>query len=1356
LEYYDIIMKRICLTLLLIRFSLLYFNAQQISVTPIILNSQLPSNSVQRIFQDKDGFMWFGTLDGLCRYDGYRMLIFKSGFNTPNLLTDNEITALAEDHNNNIWIGTKRGLNILNRETYNISHFSNSQIQESEIKIICITSDKTIWVGTQTSIYRYNRDLSFLKKYDESIPSMSINHIYEDSKGNIWATVWGEGLYKYDKEKDTFVRFPTIDKKNNPFRIFEDHTGQLWIGTWGDGLFLFYPHKEEKNMYVKLPTYNKDKKIEETTFFSMAYDKKNNYIWAMSFSGIFAFKYNKGTLYPESVDITDLFRNYNNIFSEIIRDKTGNLWIGTFSEGILCINFDKPFIQNYGMSSIKSQIGIATNLTALYKNDNEIWFNQNRYGLGIYDINNKKVKLYNNLNNIDLSNIACINGFRAYPEEVWLGASNSPMIYRMKKENEEPVIYKTNDLTEIITNPGHPQLFHEDKKNNVWIVTKSNVFIKPHDRDTIINVEFSFNNITGLTEDIKGNIWISTLNEGIFQLPITGNLVLDESKIKNYNYDTANQRSNITCICADNSGKIRVGTKEGNIIVYNTLTGIQTDITRSVKLTGDGILNIIDDDFGNIWISTNKKIIVYNPENEASRTFTQVDGVMVNSFLSNSYNKDKNGNILFGGNKGLSIFNLSGELSEHPSENKIFISDVKINNQSILQGSNDNRFKFNEQYLELKPEDKNIEFDFSSLNYTFPTKIRYAYKMEGLDDEWIYTDEGRQFAIYNQLKKGMHKFIIKATDENGLWDNKETVLKIYKHPAFYETTRAYMVYAILIILIAYYAITRAKRRIKLINQLKIAQIEKNKSEELTQTKLRYFTNISHDFLTPLTIISCLIDDAEIAYKGKIKHFDSIRLNLSRLRRLLQQVLDFRKIESGNMKLKISYGDISGFIKDLCYNHFLVLMKKKNISFSFSSSPNQIQAYFDADKVDKIVFNLLSNAFKYTPENGEVKIELESYKKDKNEFLRLKISDTGIGISPDDLKDIFTRFYNNRMKEAGETNGIGLSLTKELVEIHHGDIHVDSKKNTGTIFIIELPINRESYNESELGISDQTTLPVKGVEWVSVPDEDESLKSRVEPSKTAILLVEDNEELLILMKDILSKHYNVVTAINGIDAQDRLKNQEIDIIVSDVMMPELDGLSLCRILKNDLETSHIPVILLTAKNSTEDRIECYNAGADAYIAKPFDLKVLEARINNFLANKKNKQKEFKGDPEINISKLEYPSLDEQFLNNTINIIEDNLSKGDFDVVVLANKLNMSKSSLYRKMKAMTDLSPRDFIRNIRLKHACALLKDKSISISEVAYMVGFSDPKYFTACFRQEFNITPRDYQKQQQETPIKL
>uniref|UniRef100_UPI0035638F41 hybrid sensor histidine kinase/response regulator transcription factor n=1 Tax=Bacteroides ovatus TaxID=28116 RepID=UPI0035638F41 len=648
----------------------------------------------------------------------------------------------------------------------------------------------------------------------------------------------------------------------------------------------------------------------------------------------------------------------------------------------------------------------------------------------------------------------------------------------------------------------------------------------------------------------------------------------------------------------------------------------------------------------------------------------------------------------------------------------------------------------------LKSLVADLRIDFSSLNYAFPDKIKYAYKMEGVDDDWVYVRGDRQFAFYNQLPKGKRTFYLKTTDTNGLWSNYIAEIQVSKEPAFYETWWAYMFYVVLVILSLYLFYRRMKRRLQLRHELKIAQIDREKSEELVQTKLRYFTNISHDLLTPLTIITCLIDDAEMTNGSRISQLSMIRSNVNKLRRLLQQILDFRKVESGNMKLSVSKSDIVSFIDDVCKVNFAPLIRKKSQTFTFSTEDKHLIAYFDRDKIDKIVSNLLSNACKYTSEGGEIKLIMKSYQNAEHTHLRIQVVDTGEGIAPDDLENIFERFYTANKGDESESNGIGLSLTKDLVELHHGTIEVESELTKGSTFTVDFPIDKDSYQENELITGETSVNDKKAAMIFEHEDLDESgVVEDAQTNDNHLLLVEDNEELLYLMEKILSRQYHVLVAKNGLEALDIIKDNEIDIIISDVMMPEMDGLELCRNIKSNLETSHIPVILLTAKNTAEDRIECYNAGADGYISKPFELKILEARINNFIIHKKSKQEEFRTNVEVDIDSLETSSIDKDFLDKVVSVIKSNMAEGDFDVVQLADALAVSKSSLYRKMKIATGLSPIEFIRNIRLKHGSQLLKNKSMSIAEVAYECGFSNPKYFATCFKEDFGVTPKEYQK---------
>ena len=830
---------------------------------------------------------------------------------------------------------------------------------------------------------------------------------------------------------------------------------------------------------------------------------------------------------------------------------------------------------------------------------------------------------------------------------------------------------------------------------------------------------------------------------------MSSNLTFEKKGLKNLTTQTDKLVSdNIGAICIDDNGLMWMGSQDGDVFTYDPRTKKVENLSNMFDMLEEGIFNIITDQLGHIWISTNKRVIEYDPKNGGIMDYSTMDDVMVNSFMPNSYLKTRSGKILYGGNKGISVFTPYEHLSDNPRRIRTMVADVKIDGVSSLLEKDNQRFNLRSQTISFDAGDKNIEIDFSSLNYAFPDKIKYAYKMEGVDDDWVYVRGDRQFAFYNQLPKGKRTFYLKTTDTNGLWSNYIAEIQVSKEPAFYETWWAYMFYVVLVILSLYLFYRRMKRRLQLRHELKIAQIDREKSEELVQTKLRYFTNISHDLLTPLTIITCLIDDAEMTNGSRISQLSMIRSNVNKLRRLLQQILDFRKVESGNMKLSVSKSDIVSFIDDVCKVNFAPLIRKKSQTFTFSTEDKHLIAYFDRDKIDKIVSNLLSNACKYTSEGGEIKLIMKSYQNAEHTHLRIQVVDTGEGIAPDDLENIFERFYTANKGDESESNGIGLSLTKDLVELHHGTIEVESELTKGSTFTVDFPIDKDSYQENELITGETSVNDKKAAMIFEHEDLDESgVVEDAQTNDNHLLLVEDNEELLYLMEKILSRQYHVLVAKNGLEALDIIKDNEIDIIISDVMMPEMDGLELCRNIKSNLETSHIPVILLTAKNTAEDRTECYNAGADGYISKPFELKILEARINNFIIHKKSKQEEFRTNVEVDIDSLEISSIDKDFLDKVVSVIKSNMAEGDFDVVQLADALAVSKSSLYRKMKIATGLSPIEFIRNIRLKHGSQLLKNKSMSIAEVAYECGFSNPKYFATCFKEDFGVTPKEYQK---------
>ena len=618
--------------------------------------------------------------------------------------------------------------------------------------------------------------------------------------------------------------------------------------------------------------------------------------------------------------------------------------------------------------------------------------------------------------------------------------------------------------------------------------------------------------------------------------------------------------------------------------------------------------------------------------------------------------------------------------------------------------------------------------------------MRYAYRLEGVDNDWVYPEEGKNSAFYTNLGKGKYVFKVKATDKNGLWSDKITEFTIHRLPAFYETWWAYTLYVMLAIGILWSMLHLYFQQIKQENNKRLM-------EEVTQMKLRYFTNISHELLTPLTILSCLADEIESPDKGDRKRVGLIQTNIRRLKRLLQQILDLRKIDSKNMKLFVSYGDILAVVRGICEDSFDLLMKNKQIVFSYSAEQEEIKGYFDRDKLDKILFNLLSNAYKYTPQGRSVRLDMQVYVFDRHQYLRIRIQDEGIGIAPKELDRIFTRFYSNRHNKSELSNGIGLSLTKELVELHHGTIAVESQPGKGSLFIVEIPIDKECFTADELKEVDSVkdrVVETNGKEIVEEPETEEE----GEKGEYTLLLVEDNAELLLLMKGLFAKTYQVATAENGRIALEYIREHNVDIVVSDIMMPEMDGLELCRTIKSDVATSHIIVVLLTARISTENQISSYEVGADDYIPKPFEPKVLKVRLASLLKQRRKIQTEFKNNPKAGlILHTGFTSLDEQLIEKALKIVEENISDPKLDVVTLADHLHVSRSTLSRKIKAITGQTPLDFIKDIKMKYACRMLENKTVTVAEVVIALGYSDHKHFTTSFKEVFGITPSEYQK---------
>ncbi|MEA4935427.1 MAG: two-component regulator propeller domain-containing protein [Paludibacter sp.] len=1311
----------------------------------------LPNSSVKRIFQDHKGYIWLGTESGICRYDGYKLHIIKSNINQPNLLTSGNILCIAEDQENRIWFGTDRGVNVIDQNNQIIPLINDKKICNLRINSIFCDTNNKVWIGSEEGLFIYNSKDNSIKSYYHtndpmSLPGNNINHILKDRAGNIWIGMWKDGLCRFDNKHENFIAMPSFGKENNPFYIFQDSDGILWVGTWSDGLF-----RVNINQSIDFPEYtqfirnnNDPSSIGQNSVYSIVQDNISGNLWILSQNGLSIISDRKNVKF-ENINALDIFSDASNFLNHIIEDKQGNIWIATFNDGVYLANLNKSLFYSNTLDDLKKNIGYI-NVFAIFQNEDEIWLGLSNMGIYVIDRHTQHVKSISKLrhqfhtfNHFEPTTIHCFCKNKS-DNSVW-AAGNNLLVKIYKKNNQ----YFIKDISDIIKKKMNKKrisvtALYCDEKKRMWVGTRQGIYLVSEKQTRLISSVF--NNVHSICEEKNGTVWVGSTSKGLMKI------IEENGKFYLVPYTTENKKiisNEINAIMRDKNGNIWIGTNNGGLNLYNQKSDRYIPMNKKFAIMDDDIKNILQDDHnGDLWLSTNNRIIKIDMETGSSLIFSEKDNIKISSFKTGAFCKDSDGRLYFGGGNGFCSF--FPNIKKQPSiVNKTAITDIEIYNQSIFKNFDPNTFDKKTQTLYLNYRQRNIGIEFSALNFIAPSNINYAYKLKGVDENWIYVDNKRRYVNYNNLKKGKYTFQVKSTDENGVWiENTDSSLNIIVKPAPYETWWAYMLYFLTLSIISYLTYRTVINRLHLKRDLFISKIRQEKTEELTQIKLRYFTNISHELLTPLTIISCLIEDFNQDFPDKFKQYGIMRSNIIRLKRLLQQILDFRKTESGNMKLKVKEADLIDFINQNCRNNFDPLVKEKNIQFTITS-PSQLIGYFDADKIDKVLFNILSNAFKHTPKNGTINLTIQPELKNDVLYVVMFISDTGDGIESKRLPYIFDRFFGSNN---GESNGIGLSLTKELIEIHKGSISVESQINTGTTFVVELPIDGHIYTseEKEIKTKDIQISPVEINE--DTTDIDYINSQHQVNADISLLVVEDNPELLMIITNSLSRQYRVIKASNGNEAIKIIQGNDIDLVVSDVMMPEMDGITLCKTIKKDFEFSHTPVLLLTAKNQIEDRIDCYNAGADAYISKPFEMAVLVARIQNLIANRQKKNKEFQTSFNINPKNYEQDSVDGNFLREAIKMIEDNLDNFDFSHEQLIDSMSTSKSTFYRKIKSLTGLSPSEFVRNIRLKHACLMLKNRTGNISEVSYAVGFNDPKYFSTCFKTEFGLTPREYIKE--------
>lgn len=1313
----------------------------------------LPSNEIRRIHQDSEGFMWFGTRNGLIRYDGYKYVVYRNSREHPNLITHNAIMSFAEDESF-IWIGSERGLNRWDKQTRNIAKIDLQEINNAYINKIIPTQDGYLWLATSKGIFKYFSITNTLEYLHFDSPSnMDIKDAYLDSKGRVWFGLWGNGLMRYNEESNSFIQYPKINQKNTVHTIFEDNNGTLWIGTWGFGLYKVIG--EESPLTTTYQPFEEDSMagcINSSVIYSIAQDPKYGYLWVGHRNGLSILT---DTTDPHSfvnfaVDPSSDFKNNYDVNS-IYVDKSGLIWLGMFGYGIDKVNLNATKLKYNSLASIGHKVKNTT-LTSLWFNGKDLlWMGVKNNGLFIYNTIKDDYYNFSHLvkNQLNIDHEVYINNIHYIERlnEIWVSV-RSGSIFRLTL-NAQGLPVKSEELSkELVSGNFSPKVF-EDSKQNIWIFSELGFNVWTKDDKILRSTKFlpganSILNCECYTESEKGDVWIGTINQGVFRVSITD----EKLSIKNYSQkDGQINNQHVLSLLYDGKGRLWASTLGGGLSLYDSRKDIFESINTEYNIPYDVMFNLIEDTQQNIWMFNENAIMKLDITSEPYLQIYDVSGKQWNNSFTTYCLPAKlsESEYFVGGTKGYNVVNFN-QMITNDYIPPIVITDFKVDNRSVF--SDNSNYKIKNNSVTLKNNDNKFNIEFAALSYSNSLRNYYAYRLIGFDDEWHYVDANERIANYTNIPKGTYKFEIKASNENGIWSETPVSLDIIIEPSIFDTWYAWGIYIIITIGLLYLIFSYLNQRIRFRQQVQFAEMQKKNTEELTQTKLRFFTNISHELLTPLTTMRCIVDEIQDGTVVKKDQTLILSDNISRLIYLIRQILDFRKAESDSSKLKISYDNITNAIYSICEINFRPLSKKKNIHFSILSNPENIMGWYDIDKLDKIVCNLLSNAYKYNKPNGFVQVNLEEIWNDNKRSIKISVKDNGIGIETKKLSQIFNVFYVGDSRKQNETGtGIGLSLTKTLVELHNGKISVNSQFGIGSEFIVILPIDRENYNPSTVDIDAQSSKAAQ--QEVDVLEEIEFTKS-----KRTVLLVEDNQDLLNVLTPLLAVDYNVLGACNGREAVELLSAHEIDLVVSDVMMPEMDGYELCSYIKSNIETSSILVLLLTVKSQDEDRNFGYKSGADGYMTKPFKPYLLKSRIAGLFNNRDKLIQQFKNRDVITIKELNYTTLDEKFLSKAIQIVEEHIDNPDFNFDLFVDEIAVTKSTLYRKIKAMTGLTTTDFIKNIRLKKSCDILRNGISNIAEVAYAVGFNDPKYFTKCFKKEFGITPSEYLQKRNLEPV--
>lgn len=1339
---------------ILLKTNVVFPQEPAITLERITPEGGLTYSSVMCITRDSLGYMWLGTNNGLFRYDSKQIKRYFHDNNNPFSLPVNRINQFLTDRQQKLWIATENGLCLYDRDydCFRTYHFTDAAGNPtgSDIRTLTETPDGEIWIGDEKGIAIIDTVQKKAVYQQFGQINANVRQLYLSKSGILWIGFGDGSIYRFDAGNRSFSFFAR--NTDDQIMCFYEFEGRLWVGYEKKGMDVF---DLAGNLVGHYPGYKAGTPdLSDNRVRCITADKNGN-LWIGTYNGIDILKKDSvihhldQSNYPEIPD--------NSIWS-LYTDQEQNVWIGTWLGGVCFYHPSNNRFHHFNSALYP----ISDNLISSFAEDKDgnIWIATERGGINLYNPSQSSFRQIpvkkEEQNVVNIKSIAIDR-----QQTVWIGTFDAGVWFLPPgTKNFKPFKPLANSRSQIFSiSPADSGIWFGSYQNGLYFFNQKTGAIQHYSHDPYNINSLSYHAVRDILTDHRHNLWIAT-DKGL-NLRINGK--------EEFRHFFVNQSSPwhlwsnlLYDLQEDRNGNIWIGTNGGGVCRYRYDTDRIENFTLQNGLSGNDAYSILEDQEGNLWISTENGLSKYRPDDNTFRSFLNDKGISNNRFNPGAALKASDGTLYFGGSNGFVSF-VPALIKKNTTPPKTILTNFYLNNRLSEPGHPDYPFQTHislARSVELKYYQNSFSFDFITTNYLQPAKNRFRYRLVGFNEEWAETDYvGR--ATYTNLSPGDYVFEVKGANNDGVWNETPTRLQITIHPPLWTTWWAFAGYAAVLSLVVYYLYTNAASRRKLRQEIILERIRRENEDRLHEMKLRFFTNISHELRTPLTLIIGPLERSLRSGKALLgKELELMGANASRLLRLINQILEFRKIEKANTEFRPAIQDIIPVCNEI-FHCFEEMARQKNITFLFQADPAPVVASFDGEKLDMIIFNLLSNAFKFTPSGGSITFAVQKNSSlpvmkgaqtytigelSTAEYIGISICDSGPGIRGTDLERIFDRFYQSP-QHAESGTGIGLALAAELILLHKGEISVCSVPETGSLFILKIPIVQPAS-----GVAGQTTdLPES---TLPLFEREEAETDRSEERwvdqhlyGSVIVVVEDHPELSHYIHQLLKPYFTVICEADGDKGLEAIEKFLPDLVISDVLMPGINGIELCKKTKTGVTTSHIPVILLTALSGTDDQLKGLRVGADDYIPKPFSEEILLAKVNNLLLSRKQLKDSFLADQLAWNQSITGFDLDKKLIQKATHAIEENLQNPNFGVDDLAAELAISRSHLHRKLKSLTDQSATEFIRYVKVQYAIRLMKQKKMPVNEIGFMAGFNSHSYFTKSFKRFTGHSPSDFQR---------